>query len=1193
MLNNQQTIDSLSLEQKLNIIANVSALGDLSVDGQQTPFFKEVDLSIPTSWKSYPSFPALSRSFNVELMTSVTENLMDALKANNVNVVTLPSANVKITPYAKGLSEDSFLSGELVSTIIKAGKKKGFCTIANDPLLTDEDVKFSDKKPNDSVIKNYFFSPFRKLRKHGVNAVVTKGKEIDERYDGYNKHLIEEIKSSGLQLIHDATEDTDTEKHIVKAGTFFKGLSVDDLKHLHDKYLKLMDSFNAGEVTLSEINTICENGGALSDEDIDETVNKILEFTAQCVRVTNENANVGLNGKLVRAAMIESTVLLKNDKLLPLAKNFKIAVMGGLFEGEDGSFVTALKKTADSRTKNYIGFTEGYLQSPILSADTIKKAGQLATQADVIIVGLGYGRGEQQSCRNTKLPAQQEALLQYLSQFNAKVIGVLFGDNEFDMSIDRFCDAIIMAPANNAISNSVLVDVIYGRVNPGGKLVNTAYSNTEQHFRDIYNYKESDRNLVGCFYGYRNYDGAGIKEKYPLGFGLGYCNFQFSKLKINGTTLSLTVKNKGSLEAFETIQLFVSKPDSALLRPVKELKAVKKVRMLPKQEIRVTFNMKELDLYVYAEGKDKAIIESGVYTFYVGTNINDIRSKASCVLGGEKLKKPQVAYKPSDYFQTYGNILDGKYYLEESLSSLGKKGKMKVATAFACIMSILLMVYGYLDYINYFPSLIPLYASLAAAILIPALALLIIKVKRKKKIKSNLEKSRKMKENKLKELDKSQISEEIPYEELFVEEFALPTINIKEDEETKVVEEEEKQYEFDKEYTFETAMTIFAELCAKNKVHIEHESMRSIFAGLSSSKLVILDSEDSRVLDTVISSMGKLFGWSVITEDFGEVALTGGDVLHYKNSEQGDALTKVADSLFNHEGAENSIRIMNVKNVETQKLREYIAHVFRYIDQPNKEIKISTMTSLGELTMVMPDNVWFVLTLKKDEKFVDVPRYILDDLCYIDVKARVEDEESKKPKKGTKAGKATKAKKNEELDATVTEEPIDNGVDGVVAEETITEEITAVDASEVVLGEQGVEEPNATETQEEVCIMSKHQFERMVLNAARNHQLDETMWKRLDKIEENVNKAVPSYHISSKQWQKIEKFASVYLCAGGEPEETLDSVVSTQIVCGMLASLNDGEKKLDDKFVNVVENVFGEGHAPRTVKKIKTSGIKI
>ena len=115
----------------------------------------------------------------------------------------------------------------------------------------------------------------------------------------------------------------------------------------------------------------------------------------------------------------------------------------------------------------------------------------------------------------------------------------------------------------------------------------------------------------------------------------------------------------------------------------------------------------------------------------------------------------------------------------------------------------------------------------------------------------------------------------------------------------------------------------------------------------------------------------------------------------------------------------------------------------------------------------------------------------------------------------------------------------------------------------------------------------------MIELALRDNLLEENLWKRVDKLEDSVSSVDSSYHITSKHWQRIEKYVCVYLSAGGEPEEALDSVVASHVVNTMVGCMAKAKVKDGEKFINTIENIFGEGHAPHTVKKVKATGLKI
>jgi chromosome condensin MukBEF ATPase and DNA-binding subunit MukB len=116
------------------------------------------------------------------------------------------------------------------------------------------------------------------------------------------------------------------------------------------------------------------------------------------------------------------------------------------------------------------------------------------------------------------------------------------------------------------------------------------------------------------------------------------------------------------------------------------------------------------------------------------------------------------------------------------------------------------------------------------------------------------------------------------------------------------------------------------------------------------------------------------------------------------------------------------------------------------------------------------------------------------------------------------------------------------------------------------------------------------QYKKMIDNAAREFHLEEVQWKRVDKLEEFVD-ACNDYSIENKTWQRMEKYVAVYLAAGGEADEALDSVLANHIIGEMLHSVVN--VKLNEKFSNTLENIFGEGQVPHSIRVVKSTNTKI
>ena len=430
-----------------------------------------------------------------------------------------------------------------------------------------------------------------------------------------------------------------------------------------------------------------------------------------------------------------------------------------------------------------------------------------------------------------------------------------------------------------------------------------------------------------------------------------------------------------------------------------------------------------------------------------------------------------------------------------------------------------------------------------------------------------------MKQEKRNSLSLDELYEEIPYEQLFVEEFDEPFIEAKDTEVVETVEvyEEQAVYEFDSSFTISKACEELTLYMKERGIYVDVNSVRSIFSLLASSRLLFLSSENKELLSRFIRLLGKYFNCGNVISDFDSLHLAGDDVIGGTFVDGELKYNAITNSIINDTQSENKVRLMVIENALTEFIKPCLVQVFKHIDKPDGEITVSIREDSNESF--------------DEERLTDVPKYILESAGSLDIVLR-EIESVKKPNRVAEY-------LNEKLEENVEGVEIEEDVVGAefsvnVDEEIVEEEATEEIVSEEVAVEEATEEIETNTTVKEI---SYYQLTKMIEIACRNNQLDETLWKRLDKLEEAVQKVDATFRISNKLWQRVEKFVAIYLTAGGEQEETLDSVVANHVINTMIISLLKG--KNNEKFAHTVENIFGEGHVPHTVKAIKSTGLKI
>ncbi len=276
----------------------------------------------------------------------------------------------------------------------------------------------------------------------------------------------------------------------------------------------------------------------------------------------------------------------------------------------------------------------------------LRSAVRLAKESDAVILCAGLNRnleGEGHDRTTLSLPKEQVRLIRAVSAVNSKTIVVL--NNGTPITMAHWLEsvpAILDAWYTGQETGTALADIIFGKVNPSGKLpltfpkswedcpVASTYPGTEKET----DYKE------GIYVGYRYYDRKHIRPLFPFGYGLSYTTFDYSTLKINPTVVSktgtfnvsLSVKNSGSFAGDEIVQLYIHQNNPALDRPPKELKAFKRVHLVPGEIKRVTFQLPSSNLSYFDPAKKAWVVQPDGYKILIGKSSRDIQLTGNLVV---------------------------------------------------------------------------------------------------------------------------------------------------------------------------------------------------------------------------------------------------------------------------------------------------------------------------------------------------------------------------------------------------------------------------------------------------------------------------------------------------------------------------------------------------------------------------------
>jgi beta-glucosidase len=377
------------------------------------------------------------------------------------------------------------------------------------------------------------------------------------------------------------------------------------------------------------------------------------------------------NLKLAREAATQSFVLLKNqNQVLPLRKSGTIALVGPLANTRSNmpgtwsvnadlsntpSLLEGLKATVGSQVKILHAMGSNLLSDPEYqtratmfgreiprdnrSEDAlIQEAVDNANKADVVVAALGESSemsGESSSRSDIELPDVQKRLLQALLKTGKPVVLVLFTGRPLAIKWEsENVPAILNVWFGGTQAANAISDVLFGDVNPSGKLTATFPQNVGQ-VPIYYSHKNTGRPLEEgkWFSKFRsNYLDVSNEPLYPFGFGLSYTTFSYSEIKLSADsfkpgqslTASVRVMNAGKVEGKEVVQLYTRDLVGSSTRPVKELKGFQKISLKPGESKEVTFTLTDEDLKFYNSSL-KYVAEPGAFKIFIGPNSRDVK----------------------------------------------------------------------------------------------------------------------------------------------------------------------------------------------------------------------------------------------------------------------------------------------------------------------------------------------------------------------------------------------------------------------------------------------------------------------------------------------------------------------------------------------------------------------------------------
>lgn len=990
MLKYKDIIDRLSEKQKISLLADVSRLCDLEYKAAGIPCVNMGDIQ-EFLMKYYPSSSSLANSFDSDLIKEVASDVYKRMDREGINLVNVPSAKQKINPCRYALSEDPYAAARMSGAFIEAAKNENMSVILPDLSIRDDEADFLDKVPDKRFLHECMAEPHLYAASFGkpIGAFVDGG-SLNSSYKKANEGFASFIrknegdKTFGFVLRRNIHKE-DTVLHI-KNGDICCDGSETVIKTALNKYEKLSRAIQNGRSTVDELENEVARGNALSSDDMDAACDRIIELAHLCNR--GSNAGVGVSDKnidLIYRSVYASTVLLENKgKILPYSvKRKKVALIGDIIS-HYGDRSSDAQKFTDRLTEMGVKkceYARGY------DINTYKRDTNLQSEAidavkgaDIVFVFVGTDKKREKHITRSEhivLPANQIELLDMLQEFGKKVVVVMSSNYELEADFGKCFAGFLMAPLNTEDCVFAVMNILTGAASPLGKLSSSLYDDTKtlllkgRAYKNIWNMK------VGSFLGYKLYDSEGDPPPYEFGYGLGYGNIKYQGCHFSHSQVTVNLINMGKHKDSELVCLYLGMENSKLIRPKKVLVDYKKVTLDPLGHTHVTFDLKALPVYNEKNGKMES--ESGTYVLYIASSPSDIKYTKRMHMGNSVFESDMA--RECDYLQSKTNILDDKYTLEADHKLMKKEIRNIIFGIGSLVLSITLFVFTGVSGVR-----ATVLIGVAAALAIAAMAFLGLEFYDRKK---RHDEERKMidaaNEELFEDADRMDI---FMAEKMFVDEFDTSDAVVEENREVSYVQGEEGDYlaHINKELTFADACEDLELLAGENGYKLSKDTIREIFAAISSSRIIVLNGADDEQYKNIMMLLCEYFDCPMYSDTV-DASYVNEESMLFKISDDGQRSKKnILKGIESAYEEKYGIRLLSLTNVKLSDLTRYFVSFTRFARNPSSAPSIDARNENdNEISYVIPQNVWMVLNLANGESVADLPEFMADITTVISV----------------------------------------------------------------------------------------------------------------------------------------------------------------------------------------------------------------
>lgn len=638
---------------------------------------------------SFPIPLGLASSWDMSLIEESARIAAQEATADGICWTFSPMVDISRDPrwgrVSEGSGEDVFLGNQIAKAMVQGYQNNDLS--ANNSMLScvkhyalygavEAGRDYNTVDMSHLRMYNEYFPPYKAAVDAGAGSVMASFNEVDGMPATGNKWLMSDVlrKQWGFNgfVVTDFTGINEMVNH-----------GVGDLQQVSALALKAgIDMDMVGEGFLTTLKKSLAEG-KITQKDIDNAVRRILEakyrlglFDDPYKYCNSERAKTEIynsaNRDAARSIASQSMVLLKNDnQTLPLKATGTVAVIGPLADNPENmpgtwsvaanhsasmSVLRGLKETMGDKVNflfakgsnldydaeleaRYGAFGKNTYRDNRPVKEILDEAVNVAKKADVIVLAIGESSemsGECSSRSDIEIPQSQKDLLVEMKKLGKPIVIVLFTGRPLVLNQENeLADAILNVWFPGSEAGYAVSDVLFGKVNPSGKLPMT-FPRSVGQIPLYYDYKNTGRpqTVPDQFEKFRsNYLDVPNSPLFPFGYGLSYTTFSYSDITLSATKLkgnqtlkaSVTLTNTGKYDGAEVVQLYIRDIVGSITRPIKELKGFQKVSLKAGESKTVSFDITPEALKFY----NSNLVydwESGDFTIEIGGNSKDVKT---------------------------------------------------------------------------------------------------------------------------------------------------------------------------------------------------------------------------------------------------------------------------------------------------------------------------------------------------------------------------------------------------------------------------------------------------------------------------------------------------------------------------------------------------------------------------------------